>query len=190
METWKQYRDTIYEVSDLGNVRNRITGKIKSKFKKNNGKKENDYLRVALHIKGEKKTVAVHRMVAECYLKDFDDKLEVNHINSLRYDNRVCNLEMTTKEENYQHSIKYGGGVQRKPVFAIDEKGNKIEFQSLWAGARFIKDNKGIERDLDHICSNIKQSIKGNCKNAYGYKWSWESPEYNKIKKGSVKNGI
>lgn len=178
MEVWKQYRDTNYEVSDLGNVRNRITGKIKKQYKKHNGKKENDYMKVSVRVGNKYKSVSVHRMVAECHLKDFDEKLEVNHINSLRYDNRVCNLEMTTKEENYRHSIEFGNGSQRKPVYAIDEEGNTLEFKSLWEGARYIKDEKSIKRDIDHICNNIKQSIKGNCKKAYGYKWNWLSPEY------------
>lgn len=173
MEIWKQYRDTNYEVSNLGNVRNLKTKKIKNLHKKHYGKYENDYIRASLYLYGKDKIVSVHRMVAECFLKDYNESLEVNHKNGIRYDNRVENLEMTTKEENYQHSIVYGNGSQRKPVYAITNNKEKIEFESLWAAARFIKEEMNKSITIDHICNNIKQNIKGICKNAYGYQWFW-----------------
>lgn len=171
MENWKKYRDTIYEVSDLGNVRNIKTKKALSQFKKNNGKYNNDYVRVGIKIEGKKRNVSVHRMVAECFLDNFKEELEVNHKNSIRYDNRLSNLEMATREENYQHSIKKGNGSQRKPVYAIDKEGNKLEFISLWAAARFISDKHNKNIEIDHICTNIKQNLKRICKSAYGYVW-------------------
>lgn len=173
MEEWRQYRDTIYEVSNLGNVRNKITQRIKKPHKKYNGKYENDYVRVYLQIGKDAKAVSIHRMVAECYLDNYSENLEVNHKNGIRYDNRVENLEMTTREENYQHAIKYGNGKERKAVYAVDLEENRIDFHSLWAAGRFIsqKHNKNIR--IDHICNNIKQNLKGCCKNAYGYQWYW-----------------
>ena len=173
-EEWKKYRDTNYEVSNLGAVRNVKTNHILIKTKKYNGEKENDYERVKMEIDGKRKNKPVHRLVAECFLDNYSDDLEVNHKNSIKGDNRVENLEMTTKEENYQHSIKFGKGSQRKPVRAMDSDGNILEFKSLWAGARFIKDkfNKNVE--IDKICTNIKHCISGKGKTAYGYQWVWD----------------
>lgn len=173
MEIWKQYRDTNYEVSNLGKVRNKNSKYILKQHFKNNGKVKNDYLRVSLYIDNKNKNISVHRLVAECFLDDFDEKLEVNHKNTKRYDNNFSNLEMTTTEENYQYSLIYGKGSQRKPVYTLDKNGNKIEFVSLWSAGKFIKDTIGIKRDIDHICTNIKQNLKGKCKSAYGYEWFW-----------------
>lgn len=174
MEEWKQYRDTNYEVSNLGNIRNKETKKMKKQFQKNNGKLKNDYMRVSMYIEGKDRTISVHRIVAECFLPNFDEKLEVNHKNSIRYDNRACNLEMTTKEQNYQHSIQYGNGSRRKAVVGTNQEGEKKEFKSLWEAARFVeKTGKTGIVNIDHICNNIKNSIKGKCINSYGYKWEW-----------------
>lgn len=173
MEIWKQYRDTNYEVSDLGNVRNKKTKKIKKQQKKYNGKYENDYMRVSLYLNNKDIMVSVHRMVAECFLKDFNEELEVNHKNSIRYDNRLCNLEMTTREGNYQYAINNGGGSQRKPVCCVDGEGNKYEFESLWSAARYLEELLGKKMNIDHVCNNIKQNLNGKSKKAYGYCWYW-----------------
>lgn len=173
MEIWKQYRDTNCEVSNLGNVRNKKTKKIKSQFKKYSGKRENDYVKVSIYIEGKKKNISVHRMVAECFLDNYSDMLEINHKNNIRYDNRVENLEMTTKEENYQYSLANGNGSQRKPVYCLDINEKRKDFISLWAAGRFIKDNQHKSSSIDHICNNIKTNLKEKTKSAYNYRWFW-----------------
>ena len=170
MEIWKQDRETNYEVSNLGQVRNKETKKIKSQAQKSNGKKETDYMKV--NIGG--KQVSVHRMVAECFIENPDNLPEVNHKNGIRYDNRVENLEWCSREENYQDAIKRGGGSERKPV-----KGTLIgaiqvvHFQSLWQAAKYIKTSKGLKSSIDTICWGINQNIKGKARSAYGYVWEY-----------------
>lgn len=173
MEEWKQYRDTNYEVSNLGRVRNKTTKKIKKQGYKYKGLRKNDYLRVYLYLNRKDKIVSVHRMVAECFLSDYSDNLEVNHKNSKRNDNRAENLDMVTKEGNYQHSIKYGKGSQRKPVYTLDKEMKKHEFKSLWEAGRFIERTMKRGASIDHICTNIKSNLKGTSKSAYGYEWFW-----------------
>lgn len=130
-------------------------------------------MRVSLYLDGKDKIIPVHRMVAECFLEDFNENLEVNHKNNMRWDNRVDNLEMTTKEQNYQYSLTNGNGSQRKPVYAIDMQKNKLKFKSLWEAGRFIKGKYNKNVEIDHICTNIKQNLKGKCGSAYGYEWHW-----------------
>ena len=173
MEIWKQYRDTNYEASNLGNVRHKETKRLKTQFYKYNGKYDNDYVRVSLYIDGKDKNVPVHRMVAECFLDNYNDNMEVNHKNNLRWDNRLDNLEMTTKEQNYQYSLTNGSGSQRKPVYCLDKEGNRHEFDSLWQAARCLEEILGKKMNIDHVCNNIKQNLNGKSKTAYGYSWYW-----------------
>lgn len=100
MEIWKKIKDyPDYEVSNLG--------KVKSlKYEKERilkpGTDSNDYYIVRLSKKCVQKTRFVHHLVAEAFLNhnDFGKVLVINHINFIRNDNRVENLEIVTSREN------------------------------------------------------------------------------------------
>ena len=50
----------------------------------------------------------VHRLVAQTYLPNPHNLTEVNHINGDKADNRVCNLEWVSREQNMQHAVLMG----------------------------------------------------------------------------------
>jgi hypothetical protein len=69
------------------------------------------YLRVKLRDSNNNqktKNLLIHRIVAQEYLPNPENKLEINHKNSIRDDNRVENLEWSTRSENNQHAWTYG----------------------------------------------------------------------------------
>ena len=66
------------------------------------------YMYCRLCKDGKYKNCLVHRLVAQTFLKNPLGKLEVNHINGIKNDNNVENLEWATPSENCQHSYNVG----------------------------------------------------------------------------------
>lgn len=108
----------LYEVSDWGNVRTveriidmfmflqskyvkrKIKCKLLSKFKDKDG-----YDGVNFKIKGVHKLGKVHRLVAEAFIPNPENKPYIDHINGIRDDNRVENLRWCTQKENLNFEI-------------------------------------------------------------------------------------
>ena len=86
-----------YEVSNLGNVRNIKTNKILK------GKIDSGYHRVHLCNAGKGQTKLVHRLVAETFLDNPDNKKCVDHIDNDRSNNNVINLRFATHSQNNQN---------------------------------------------------------------------------------------
>lgn len=116
-EVWRSFKDTNYEVSS--------EGRVKAKYNQHNfedGKRgyfereivgsihKDGYLFVTIDGKQYPK----HRLVAELFVKNPNDKPFVNHIDGNKQNNRAENLEWVTQAENIEHSLS--NGLQGKPV--------------------------------------------------------------------------
>ena len=88
-----------YEITRDGNIINKHTGRYVKP--QPNGK---GYLRVAIG----KKLMFVHRLVAEKYIPNEDNKPQVNHKDGNKLNNCVDNLEWVTNQENRDHAVKNG----------------------------------------------------------------------------------
>lgn len=107
-EVWRYIKgyEGKYQVSNLGN--------IKSFYKCKNGKimkqlaNPNGYLYVALD-KGNRnyKRFLIHRLVAQTFLPNIENKPQVNHIDGNKHNNKLDNLEWVTGSENQIHSYKH-----------------------------------------------------------------------------------
>ena len=93
--------ETPYIISRNGMVMNDITGK----FIKILPDKDN-YPTVKIFVKGESKTLKVHRLVACAFSEDPMTNLEVDHVNRNHWDSDISNLEFVTSDENHRRMIK------------------------------------------------------------------------------------
>jgi hypothetical protein len=129
MENWKDIKDYegIYQVSDLGNVKsldryincNGTQKHLKGKLKKPSS--ASGYCLVHLHKNGIISHQLVHRLVAKAFIPNPEDKLEVNHIDHNRKNNKLSNLEWVTKEENMQAAANfYYGPKEERQNSGID----------------------------------------------------------------------
>lgn len=88
------------------------TGRIWSirsgKFLKTVKNKKTGYLSLNLSQDAVRQTWLVHRLIALAFHSNMDNKLCVNHINGVKTDNRACNLEWVTYQENTDHMKKLG----------------------------------------------------------------------------------
>jgi len=107
MEVWKHVEGFggQYQVSDCGRVMS-THGKVPRILKP--GRHRQGYLLVVLQYERFRKTYQVHRLVMETFNPDHKDGEEVNHIDGIKSNNCVSNLEWVSPSENVCHSFASG----------------------------------------------------------------------------------
>lgn len=163
MEIWKRYKDTYYEVSNMGNIRSICHSVLKSNGTKyycvqkilKPAKDKKGYLRFGLSINGKLVTVKAHRVVAEVFIDNIENKKQVNHINGIKTDNRVENLEWVNNSENQIHAVanglvKHSSGNNHHKVKVSDERLLQIKKELDFGGIskREIARKYNIDRSI------------------------------------------
>ena len=147
-EKWKQVIvdgvETEYEVSTFGNVR-RIDNRDEylPQYEHGGHNAWNRYRRVVICIPTDGKrtyrALAVHRLVAEAFIPNPENKPQVNHIDGVKYHNNVRNLEWNTPSENVTHAIRTG---LVKSYKGIDGR-----------------NTKNSEADVHKVCKLLEQGL-------------------------------
>lgn len=157
MEIWKDITgyEGYFQVSNLGNFRS-LDRRIKYK---NSGTrlypgkpllKEttlDGYQRIVLMKEAIKKRFMCHRIVAQEFIPNPENKPFINHINGNKSDNRVENLEWCTQSENELHSFRNLGNTMTGKTFPKRIKciENNIIFPSMLQTIAWIGNNSCIE---------------------------------------------
>jgi len=92
-----------YEISNTGKIRHKHSGRERKLRINNSG-----YPYVMLCKDGKKLNCKVHRLVAQTFLENTENKETVNHIDGNKTNNNVDNLEWATRSENLKHAVDSG----------------------------------------------------------------------------------
>lgn len=184
-ETWKDIKgyEGLYEVSNLGRIRSLDRykntkgryGIIKAKIKGRLLKpclNHDGYEEIVLSKDGKSKMYRLHRIVAETFINNFDNKNQVNHKNGNKLDNKVKNLEWCNCKDNIHHALKNNlmKPAKGKEHYMAKEVGKYNENNQLIEKYDTIVQAGKLNKISD---TNIIHCLKGRTKKAGGYKWKY-----------------
>lgn len=154
-----------YYVTTDGKVYSIRTGKlkqIKSRILKSG------YVFVNVYKNKKIYTKTVHRLVAQAFIPNPENKPQINHINGDKTDNRVTNLEWVTNQENQIHrhkNLKQRESSKRKPVVQIQNNQIIAEYRSSAAAKKATG------------ASHVGLCCRGLRKSSGGYQWAYLTKE-------------
>ena len=117
-EIWKDIEgyEGKYQVSNLGRVK-KIYKTVQEKIIKSHIHEE--YCVIGLYKNSRRKSFRLHRLLAKAFIQNIDNKPYINHINGIKHDNRLENLEWVTQSENTQHAYDTGLAHGNNNIFRI-----------------------------------------------------------------------
>lgn len=162
--------DGMYAVSRLGEIWSNWTHKKLAPILTKRG-----YLTVTIKFSDGLKIKRVHRLVAEAFIPNPENKPDINHINGIKTDNRDVNLEWCTCSENQYHAFKLGlrePSPNMKGKFNENNPLSKPIIQRDLSG-NFIKEWPSIAEAVRSGFENISLAVKTGRKRN-GYLWEFK----------------
>lgn len=148
-EEWRRIRDyPDYEVSNMGNVKSYKRDKVNGRILK--PRNHNGYLSVVL-FNNKAKQFLTHKLVAQTFISNHENKPCVDHINTIKTDNRAENLRWVTYGENMNNGLT-------KAKISETKKGSSFSEEHK---RKISESKKGIELSEEHK-RKISEAKKGS----------------------------
>ena len=162
-EIWKDIKGfPNYKISNYGNI---FSKKMKRNMK--HFISQGGYITTNIRMNGHQYHLKNHRIVAEEFIPNKENKPCVNHIDGNKLNNNVNNLEWCTYSENMQHAIKnnlFRDKQKRKKIKQYDLNNNLIK---VWDSVKLIEDTYNVSHTAIRYC------CIGKLKTCKGYKWEY-----------------
>lgn len=180
-ERWKPIKgyEGFYEISSLCRIRS-LSRKVKSKSIGFAVTKERilepwmnrsvGYYMVTLYKYGKNRKLLVHRLFAEAFIPNPENKPCIDHINGIRSDNRVENLRWCTHKENTTFPL-----ATERRIRSMNFKAKRVAQIELSTG-KIIKvcfSAGEVERQTGYKRSLISACCRGESLTSHGYKWKY-----------------
>lgn len=167
MNEWKNTLYYPYQVNEQGEIRNSITGRILKPIITHNG-----YNRITLSIDGKLVSKFVHRIVWESFYSPIPKGMQINHINEIKTDNRICNIELCSPKYNANYGsrtdrlrAKLLNGPCSKPVLQYDKNGT------------LVKEWPSVSEAVRNYGTTVGNNVCGRYHTAYGYIWKYKDKD-------------
>ena len=145
-----------YGVTSFGRVFNLLTKRELKQYQNNCG-----YYRVCLCLKYDSKFILTHQLVLQAFQENVNNYKEINHIDGCKWNNKVENLEYSTRSENMRHAFDSG--------IIISKKGSQRYNHKLFENdVMYIKQSNEKIKDL---AAKFKVSNTLICLIRKGHNW-------------------
>ena len=132
------------------------------------------YYFVNLYKDGINKKQRIHRMVAEAFIPNLENKSEVDHINTIRTDNRAENLRWVTRKENCNNKLTKEKRIKCMIGKNIGNQGKKVK--CLNTNEVFVSAGDAARR-LGLHRTNVSRCCNGEFKQVKGYRFEYYKEE-------------
>lgn len=162
-ENWKDIEgyEGVYQVSNLGRVK-----RVNSHRVLKAGKHTGGYLKVNLSKNGSKSTKTIHRLVAQAFIPNSENKPGVNHIDENKTNNMASNLEWSTSKENNNHGTHNEKISKSKSIPILATNLTTGESKEFYGG-------RDCARQLCLNQANITSVLKGKLRQTGGYTFKY-----------------
>ena len=167
-EIWKDIKgyEGLYKVSNLGHIySNYVNRNLEGSLDKYG------YKVTILTNNGIHRRYLSHRLVAQAFIPNPENKPQVNHIDEDKINNRIDNLEWNTAKENMNHGTRTERQIATQRII---QKSRSVQCSN----GNIYRSTREASRELGVDNSSLNKVLKGKRKQAGGYTFKYAEESY------------